>query len=87
MSDLDQWITECRGALAQAERLAAQLARLQGREALRLGKLQGRIANLRAAIEALDAMRALGVTEAVPDYPRWMSPANCSPWCAPDGEG
>lgn len=87
MSDIDTWIGECRLALAQAERLSAQLARLPGGAALRLGELTIRIANLRAAIEALDAMRDLTTVPPKQLHPNWINPPGPSPWCAPEGEG
>lgn len=87
MSDIDSWIGECRAALAQAERLSAQLGRLRGGEALRLGELTVRIANLRAAIEALDAMNALTAPPRPRQiHPDWINPPGPSPWCAPEGE-
>lgn len=88
MADIDSWIDECRAALAQAERLSAQLERLHAGNSLRLGELTARIANLRAAIEALDAMRTLAAPSRPQQiHPDWINPPGPSPWCAPEGEG
>ena len=84
MRNFDDWLGECRAALSQAERLSAQLARSGGGEALRLGDLRFRIANLRAAIEALDALRTTGpASETAAIHPDWRKFASRSPWCEP----
>ena len=86
MAQIDSWVDECRAALAQAERLSAQLGRLCGEQILGLGELSARIARLRAAVETLDAMRGLDLTAPSGTQlpPEWMKPAR-SPWCPPDG--
>ena len=83
MSEIRDWVSECRAALAQAERLAAQLRRLEGGTAMQLDVLARRIATLRAAIDSLDALSAPDApAEATILSPKWMFSAG-SPWCGP----
>lgn len=82
MSEMDDWVGECRAALAQAERLAVQLGRIDGGTAMQLDVFARRIATLRAAIEALEASCGLAAPpEPTTLTPKWMLSAG-SPWCA-----
>lgn len=88
MSDIGKWLSECRAALAQAERLSAGLSRLGGSEQLQLAKLRRRIADLRSAIDTLDALRAaIGDPGPAESHPEWMGICDPTPWCAPASRG